>query len=306
MKMKCLFCLFLILFSVELFAQTDLPKHKWAATLKIVDESGAIVPEAEVIVYYGQSHSISGPSDQNGNFAATHLDAVENLEFEASQTGYYPYREEYHMGRNYQPEKWNIGRTIVLKKIIHPIPMFAKTVNLGIPASDKPVGFDLEAGDWVSPYGHGVQADFIFAGHRERRSKDDTDYKLSVTFPNAGDGIQEFSVPAYYLDTHGSALKSNEQAPTNGYQPEWIQTKTRRPGKPLVTNWKLNRNYYFRIRTKLDEHGNVISCNYGKIYGDFMYFTYYLNPTPDDPDVEFDVQHDLLRGLTYMQEPIDP
>ena len=60
-------------------------------------------------------------------------------------------------------------------------------------------------------------------------------------------------------------------------------------------------NYFFRVRTVLDEHGNVKSALYGKIYGDFMQFTYYLNPTPNDHNIEFDPPRNLLGGRRRFQ-----
>ncbi len=47
----------------------------------------------------------------------------------------------------------------------------------------------------------------------------------------------------------------------------------------------------------MDERGNIVSAHYGKIYGDFMQFSYYLNPTPNDRNVEFDPKQNLLKNL---------
>jgi hypothetical protein len=91
-----------------------------------------------------------------------------------------------------------------------------------------------------------------------------------------------------------------------GYQAEWIQTKTRRPGKPMETNWDINRNYYFRVRTVPDQNGNVKSALYGKIYGDFMQFSYYLNPTPSDRNIEFDPKRNLMKTLTPLEAVTEP
>ncbi|MCW5550774.1 MAG: hypothetical protein KIS67_01275 [Verrucomicrobiae bacterium] len=70
-----------------------------------------------------------------------------------------------------------------------------------------------------------------------------------------------------------------------------------RNGKPEQDNIDPSRNYYFRANTVLDENGNVKSALYGKIYGDFMQFRYYLNPTPNDRNVEFVPKRNLLKEL---------
>ena len=87
---------------------------------------------------------------------------------------------------------------------------------------------------------------------------------------------------------------------------EWIQWRMRRPGQPVDTNRDENRNYFFRVRTVLDEEGNVKSALYGKIYGDFMQFRYYLNPTLNDRNVEFDPEHNLLEGLKSTEKVMEP
>jgi hypothetical protein len=303
--MKTTICLLLTGIGINFAdAQTE---HDWKATLKVVDETSEPVEDAKVEVSYDMStNAIVGLTDTNGIFTASHHNASENLGFYAKKSGYYSFRAMYHMGRSFKLETWNPTQIIFLKRIIHPIPMYAQSVNLDLPVFDKPAGFDLMIGDWVAPYGNGVSSDFIFTAHREKRAPNDTDYKLAVSFPNKGDGIQEFSIPTYYLHDKGSALRSVQVAPADRYQHEWAQTKTRRPGKPIETNWKIDQNYYFRVRTILDEQGNVKSALYGKIYGDFMDFSYYLNPTLNSRNVEFDPKQNLMKDLKFDEGVSDP
>jgi hypothetical protein len=115
-----------------------------------------------------------------------------------------------------------------------------------------------------------------------------------VSFPNQNDGIQEFTTTP--MDK-ASALCSSQEVPADSYQPEWVQTDNRKTGHPIATNRDINRNYYFRVRTVLYEQGNVKSALYGKIYGDFMHFSYYLNPTPNSRNVEFDPKRNLMKNL---------
>ena len=154
------------------------------------------------------------------------------------------------------------------------------------------------AGDWVAPYGKGVNTDIVFTEEFNKNSVTDFYYKLTVSFPNAGDGIQEFDAPALIQNaTMGqSDLRSLHEAPADGYQSQYEQNRSS----------NLNRNYYFRVRTKLDENGKVMSACYGKIYGDFMQFTYYLNPTPNDRNIEFDPKQNLLGGLESLNQVSAP
>ena len=176
--------------------------------------------------------------------------------------------------------------------------MYAKSLNTYVPDLDKPVGYDLLAGDWVTPYGKGNNTDINFTGHLDKRADGESDFTLTVSFPKAGDGIQEFTVPEA---EKGSGLRSPHEAPTDGYQPQWVQTDNRKPGKPTSTNRDPKRNYFFRVQTVLDAQGKVKSALYGKIYGDFMEFIFYLNPTLNDRNVEFDPKHNLMKNLNDFE-----
>ena len=125
-----------------------------------------------------------------------------------------------------------------------------------------------------------------------------TGYILTVSFPTPGDGIQEFDAPVFVQEAEKgiSDLKSSHEAPANGYQSEVSQAEMTNP----------NRNFYFRVRTKSDENGNVVSTRYGKIYGDLAQFTYYLNPTPNSRNIEFDPKQDLLGGLKSSEQVTAP
>jgi len=97
--------------------------------------------------YGGISHGIpynsSGYYNQNSNFIPTNL-----------------------LSGHWQP--WNPIVDVIVKPILNPIAMYARNLReaLGgpviIPRTNVPVGFDLEAGDWVAPYGKGNTADFLF------------------------------------------------------------------------------------------------------------------------------------------------
>ena len=77
----------------------------------------------------------------------------------------------------------------------------------------------------------------------------DFNYKLTVTFPKPGDGIQEFTVPDSEKE---SGLRSPHEAPAEGYQAQLIRENFHHPGKPGKSDTMTNRNYFFRVRTALD------------------------------------------------------
>jgi hypothetical protein len=311
MIMKQYICLAIVALACNYtMAQPDLSSHTWTMTIKVVDEQGNPIPAAKTGVGFytnSQPASIDGVTDKNGVFIASQTVGPSLsgywLGFSAEKDGYYTTRSGLNLDFNYDPVKWSPTKTLVLRNIGKPIAMYAKSVNLGMPAFDKAVGFDLMIGDWVGPYGTGVSTDIIFTGHLDQRAESDSSYKLTVSFPKVGDGIQEFVTPDAEM---GSDLHSPHEAPVNGYQSQWVQIRNRKPGQPETGNLDLNRNYIFRVRTALDHQGNVVSAHYGKIYGDFMKFRFYLNPTSNSRNIEFDQKQNLLGGLQSFEQVREP
>ena len=195
---------------------------------------------------------------------------------------------------------------IVIKQIKSPVPMYAKNLIVGLggplklPSYDgNSYGYDLVIGDWVVPHGKGILSDFIFKFEGEFSDQPygrltNYDNKFRVSFSNANDGIIAWEGTSEAGRTYGSELVSGYEAPKEGYQDTWVRRTWKEKGGYHQTTSNMDRNFYFRVRTKVDEKGNIISAHYGKIYGDFMSFIYYLNPTPNDRNVEFDPKRNLL------------
>jgi hypothetical protein len=306
--MKKIVCLIFAGIAIRACAQIEPPKHDWNVTLKVVDETGQPVEAAKTWVCYLLTNQIAGLTDTNGVFVASHHDGSENLAFQIKKLKYYSCWIEYHMGRNYKPERWNPTQTIVLRKIGNPISMYAKRHEMKFPKLDEPVGFDLMIGDWVTPYGKGAYTDIFYTAHRKIITDREFTADLIVTFPNKGDGI----VVAPSESAAGSEFKTSRTAAENGYGTELVlhYSNTQRPEQVF--------GYFIRVRTILDESGNIKSALYGKIRGDFRFyagtiaptagmgFDYYLNPTPNSRNVEFDPKRNLMKNLKPGEEVSAP
>ncbi len=298
--LACLSCLCLL--GAIAAAQTGTLLHL-KATEQVVDESGHPVAGAlATIGYYTNSQSVTVEKITGTNglfeFQDTSPSEYADYSFEAKKDGYYSIWQQVNLQSPYNPAKWNIEKTLVLKKVGKPIAMYAKSVDENPPTLGQPVGYDLMVGDWVCDGHKGVSADMIFQKWAYRKSGADYEYKVKVTFPKNGDGIQIYTVPE---SEAGSGLRSPHEAPPDGYQPELNKERSAHPGQPPKNDSDPNRVYFFRVRTALDHNGNVVSAHYGKIYGDFMQFRYYLNPTPNDRNIEFDPQQNLLGGLQSFE-----
>jgi hypothetical protein len=101
-------------------------------------------------------------------------------------------------------------------------------------------------------------------------------------------------------------------APENGYKTSqvWEWSNLQQPETVL--------GYFIRVRTTLDEKGAVKSALYGKIQGDVLFyvgtirphpginFTYYLNPSINSRNIEFDPKQNLLKNLSHSQQVTAP
>lgn len=217
----------------------------------------------------------------------------------------------------WQPSSPTLDLTI--RRIVAPIAMYARKVGqppnrLRIPEANQPIGYDLTVGDWVAPYGAGVLPDFVFSVNRNLAAGGKVfEGTLTTTFSNPGDGIMLMGG----TDPH-SEFKSPRFAPEMGYESKLVNRIGRvAVDEPIKESADRDRVYFFRVRTSIDEHGHVTSALYGKIYGDlrfdvingspaYLLFDYYLNPTPNDRNMEFDPKRNLFTNLKDLEKPTAP
>jgi hypothetical protein len=198
--------------------------------------------------------------------------------------------------------------------------MYAKTPHgLFMPALNMPVGYDLEKGDWLSPHGKGEVADFIIHatctfGEILPGDSQAYDATVTITFSNEDDGVVD------YVETRqdGSVFHLPRYAPESGYTNIWSlhQFKNRESSSFATTRRNDEMNQFFRVRTKTDQDGNVTSAHYGKIRGGLWFavavgkvwpmMKYYLNPTPNDRNMEFDPKQNLFTDLSLNERVNDP
>ena len=264
----------------------------------VVDENGLPVGDVDIV----GGGWIQGRPDAAGVKTKTDKDGLVAIKVKtASDVGFLFRKDGYYDSRMHwnppgEPVKgyWQPNpkeETVVLKKIQNPVPMYVKGVDEKPPVYGKPLGYDLVAGDWVAPYGKGTVADFVINVNGEYRGPFDREIHMTVIFSNKKDGIQSFkSLPFYSGSPLGSEFWASHEAPFDGYEPayEYESITTLEAEGRKNPGQRKDQNFYFRVRTELDEKGNVKKAMYGKIYKDFychfwgeelkVSFVYYLNP----------------------------
>jgi len=296
-------------------AAVELPLAK--VTLHVIDEDGNNLSNVDANITFlnpihktgtwgsSDTFSRSGKTDSNGLFLIEQRAGFQ-IHYAASGANCYKTtgRFDFKTEKDGQYQPWNPVFTVLLKKIIHPIPMYARRLQTEVPMLDQPVGFDLMEGDWVAPYGKGKQDDFIFALKRRFVNRRDYEAIVTLTFSNRADGLHAVKTQTEY----GSELRLPRIAPESGYVFETTTSVGAGAGKPAHEDARPDRSYLFRVRTVLDENNRPTSGLYGKIDGDIrldsinsktciLLFTYYLNPTPNDRNVEFDPKRNLFANL---------
>ena len=227
----------------------------------------------------------------------------------------------------WQPD--NLVVTIKLQRVEHPIPLFIKNFfkdgndYVDVDYFGKGGGkmqLDLIKGDWLPPLGNGEISDVVFTRLEREDLGIGTNFNgrtaaayrdgISVKFLGIDNGLVE--IP--FEKTSGIMIRT---APEDGYKSDYLVTKGKDKKVKYFSSSNPDRNFAFRIRTKRDKDGRIISAYYGKIYGDieikkFSYglkvpvatpaFLYYLNPTPLDRNLEWDMKNNLCPNPNLQSQ----
>ncbi|MFA6173424.1 MAG: hypothetical protein WC701_07020 [Kiritimatiellales bacterium] len=306
-------------------------KRVWAgyatakATIRAVDSDDLPVADANVDArlfnskYKDMEINLSGKTDSNGCFVVEGKTTL-YLTWTINKPGFYSTRGRYEISETarkltnevidgkWQP--WNPTLTTVVKQIRNPIPMYAKKIRSSIPVGIE-VGFDFEKGDWVSPRGRGQNADITLC---VKRSLTNNIGEVSYTarFTNALDGVRT-------LDYKGgeSDFKSDYRAQNNGYLNSFsyfYQRGSERYSEKYMPN---ANGMYFRVRSSTNTFGEVTNAYFGKFYGHVeiggfhmeevrVEMLYYLNPTSNDRNLEFDPRKNLFTNLGEFEQVYEP
>lgn len=289
-------------------------EHNAKVTIKVIDESAQVIKDASVGIGFSHNSdrnketSIIGTTNEEGLFSGT---GRTNGLVGATVTkdGYYksivdsPFNDKSD-GR-WLP--WNPELVVVLRKIVNPVPMYARVAEIHIPDLNKEIGFDLIECDWMAPYGKGKHTDLIFKVKRNYVNQIKFDGVLTISTPYKYDGIQLVKENLLY----GSEFKLPRIAPSADYEKSVIKTITAIPGKSIQSDSEEGNNYIFRIRSE-QKTGMFYRAMYGKILRDFRFwvgaesnariaFQYYLNPDYTQ-NLEFNPKQNLFTNLKSVEQ----
>lgn len=286
--------------------------------LHVVDQDGAAVHGAKIWGGFSANFSkdsvlVEGVTNTNGEFVAQGK-CNEFLRVDVTKEGYYQTEVKINfwhsketpivVGGKWQP--YGETRTVVLKKIRNPIRLRDPEAGYRYryPESGKWVGFDLVRGDWVSPLGIGECTDMLIRYVHEPRP-DGYFKSLDISFTNSP------YAGAYVMNKDSfSEMDSVYEADTNGEYVGNLRYEFERTvdGNHVISELGFGQYLVFRVRTKVDECGNLTSAHYGRIMGALQYLEkagmvlgpVFFNPTPNDTNLE-DAETARKSQLWYRQ-----
>ena len=302
---------------------TSTNQHIWPlarVNVRVIDEAGNPVSgvRTEIAFCSATNHSqgqpVTGEADTNGLFIAQGH-AYGTLGSRLRKDGYYlgwGNIPDFKFRKDGRWEPWDATYKTVMRKIENPVPVYAKWAWVEVPEVGKPCGYDLMEGDWVSPWGQGKVADFVFTLRRDYTNRRQFEVAVDIGFSNSLDGIQVTELPKEFTQ---SQFIWPRQAPEDGYN-STLQSTLTAPGRiPRIQDVE-KQKFFFRVRT-VEKDGKIVSALYGKISEGFQLapsnsktcqikLCYYLNPTPLDRNMEFDLEQNLLKNVGQFEEPRRP
>ncbi len=280
-------------------------------TVMTVDEDSIPLNAVHITARFA-GEKTEGDTNTNGLFVVRAEVLSREGGFVTAKDGYYATHAKvlFPSVQDGRCQPWNPVLTAVVRRVVNPIPMNVKRVDTTIPVLDCFVGYDLTTGAWVAPYGAGKVADLNFRIKKRVASFRGFDSSLEMIVTNNVDGLQETSL----TPTKASDFRLLRQAPSDDYgvtNLHWFNSSTN------FIRYNDNQSYYFRIRSVTNESGQVTAALYGKIRGYIGFgvrskdtgtiqFTYYLNPTSNDRNLEFDPKRNLFTNLGEFETVSEP
>ena len=286
--------------------------------IRVADDDGVPVDKAKVHVLLGmnfreKANFIDGFTSTNGEFQIEGKTTGDEVEISVSKDGYYRSEDSFCLitrpGANkvkdgrWQP--WGEHREIRLRKIRNPVLHGNQYKALRSPMTNVWIGVDLKVADWVRPFGCGERADFELRVRWDGLPPDRSKlccYDLRVCGSNDGFYLSKKILESEYKEAFVADVRQS-------YTQRMLDYTYHRMilASPPKEFWA-DQEAIFRVRTELDDGGNVISANYGSVRcckvspgtrgrGALIEFCSVFNPTPNDPNLE----DDEIAQRTYKQ-----
>ncbi|MCB1206103.1 MAG: carboxypeptidase regulatory-like domain-containing protein [Verrucomicrobiae bacterium] len=295
--------------------------------VRVIDENRRPLPGAEVAIIFmrpvnGTSRVFRGVSGTDGRYGARETITIGAL-VTVKKPGYY----NSEMRNEFGARDYNVD--LVMRRRISPIPLVVRDLELAIPKDAGRIGVDLEAGDWVAPFGKGTVSDFevrfsnSFSGYQYSGEEWDR-----IRFAKVNANLSEEALRDVYgkwdaaatITASGglgfvfeepdfnpfSELTMPHEAPEEGYGPKFEMEGSTYDSSRMEIE---KRPLFLRTRAEVRD-GKVVRANYVKLPEGIqldargsLRFTYYFNPRANDRNLEFDPRQNLAKEQERSYPP---
>ena len=187
---------------------------------------------------------------------------------------------------------------VKLRKIIDPQPMFAIGSGQFFSVEDDVFsrGFDLKVGDWVRPFGKGEVSDFTID---KNSSMSNGILRIHSVLRIDGNGNGAYVENIDKSSEFKSCYKADDSRLMKKefvFEAVKFPNYTYKATPPIVSS---DEYMVLRTRSIYDGKGNLISCNFSKIFGEvkihcgFSCLSSAFNPNSQDRNIEFDTSRNL-------------
>ena len=274
-------------------------------TLSVVNDDGVAVSNANVRVFMGMNFKpkgywIEGLTDESGHFSIRGKTCGDEINLFVSKEGYYDSHRKLCyslMGEEHEVKdgKWMPYGGIELMRLRekrHPASLrqFAFT-HRPAPATNVWIGVDMEVGDFVKPYGTGIESDFELNVEWDGLPPPDSRHCMaSLRFSGKMSG-------AYYVNCiQESDYKYVYEAVKETPYHEKVLKTVGRDSSGYVKHPDNVRLAVVRCRCTMDDDGKMKSACYGYIKAFYVDASWdgmptlllsgVFNPTPNDTNLE--------------------
>jgi uncharacterized protein YceK len=287
----------------------------------VKDELGFPITNAYIQTTF-KNNGNAGLTGKDGVFVTPNYFGDDVISAEAHHDGYYNSRGDVWIPFG-DPKFPPNALAVHMRRMVNPVPMVFHEIRSAIPRMEAPIGFDLQVGAWVEPYGNGRMADLLVTASCSYL-KPDRPYRppkyrveVDISTPHPQDGFSKYDVRAS-LDPcmsgivgtsksgppwdrreitgwMSSCFRAPHVAPADGYTNTlklFLRNDTFTSSFQKMTGWG------FRVRSETNELGHVTDAHVGWTDEDFQVyydekkgsaeisFKYYYNPDPASRSLE--------------------
>jgi len=238
--------------------------------LHVVDDDGQAVANAAIKVSFGMREEVRNSSFMTdvAGMATVHGMTTGGIRITIEKDGFYRSRLEFSYlrfaenrlveGGRWQP--WDEVRTARLRKIGRAEKLIFYNKTMSVPATNVWIGLDLELGDWIRPYGQGLNPDVevrvIWDGNEPYLCKL---CKTEMRFVGAMSGAYIIS------NVSESEMPFPREADTNRVYCSPFVYYDRKDGHICRATLLPTETKVARVRCKVSEKGDLLSAKYCNI-----------------------------------------